>query len=296
MSLDRVAFEPGRWLTEASVLRSAGDAVFESAELAQRELLMHRRHPGDDRLFTHFAATMLWGYSLENLLKGLLVVADPGRAVRRDGDTIETSWGKGSGHNLCRLADQVEERFDQQNRALMSRMSSLTTWGGRYAIPRRLDDWASEGDDRGSKSWTSTDTATFERLYGRLHARLENADAGLSREVEHAQQECRSYRSGQRLAELHGRCRQRSEDSRTLFEDTAVHDQERSCVVCLCNAQHVFEGQIVAVLCSCGSLFDSRWAWDPSRGRVSRFVDQLDPVRPSDTWVDPSPGLGRDDS
>lgn len=46
--------------------------------------------PSDSRLSTHLAEAMLWGNALEDLLKGLIVVAAPGAATRLL--TIDEKW------------------------------------------------------------------------------------------------------------------------------------------------------------------------------------------------------------
>ena len=80
------------------------------------------------------AASLLGGYALENLLKGLRV-----KQLRAAGESIVA---KGrlrrelTGHSLISLAEAAGVPLARHERFLLERLSVTITWGGRYVAPK----------------------------------------------------------------------------------------------------------------------------------------------------------------
>jgi hypothetical protein len=102
------------------------------------------------------AASLLGGYALENLLKGLRVrqIREAGGTARRDGTLVREL----SGHDLEALADAAEVVLASHERSLLKRLTTTIAWGGRYAAPKK-------GGDSDSAVMIGSDRETI-RVFG----------------------------------------------------------------------------------------------------------------------------------
>ena len=73
---------------------------------------------------------MLFGYALENLVKGIIVCRDPTlvteKRLRR--------WDK-RGHRLIALFADAGIQLDESELNLLGRVTRMTEWKGRYPVP-----------------------------------------------------------------------------------------------------------------------------------------------------------------
>lgn len=81
------------------------------------------------------AASLLGGYALENLLKGLRVrqIREAGGTARRKGKLVREL----SGHDLAALADDAGVVLASHERFLLKRLTNTIAWGGRYVAPKK---------------------------------------------------------------------------------------------------------------------------------------------------------------
>jgi hypothetical protein len=83
-------------------------------------------------------AFMLYGFAIENLLKGILVAQDGNRVGDKKINVPRT-------HNLVELADEAKISLSAAECDLLKRLSTITTWSGRYPAAASLADFAPIG-------------------------------------------------------------------------------------------------------------------------------------------------------
>ena len=113
-------------------------------------------HPAQPGLFA--TAFLLFGYAIENLLKGLIVQAG----------------GNRTGHNLSELAKEakVMNELDKDEQELLKRLTVHVRWAGRYPVALAKE---REGIPPGSimpyaMLHPKTDAALVEQLFARLES------------------------------------------------------------------------------------------------------------------------------
>lgn len=128
------ANEPGSWVLEARRLKRAADLVFEKVATDLEKMARGSSPTELENLECTKAASLLYGLSLENLLKGLI--------IRNEGSRI-SSWTlrrwPGRGHNLVSLSKRAGVALDANSCDLLSRLSAYVEWAGRYPIPTAAD-------------------------------------------------------------------------------------------------------------------------------------------------------------
>lgn len=83
-------------------------------------------------------AFMLYGFALENLLKGVLVARDANLVGDKKINVPKT-------HDLVALADLAKISLSTTQRDLLKRLSTITTWSGRYPAAVSIEDFAPIG-------------------------------------------------------------------------------------------------------------------------------------------------------
>lgn len=86
-------------------------------------------------------AFMHYGFALENLLKGIIVMKDPSKI--RDGRI-----GVPKTHDLVSLAGTAGITLNDDEKKLLSALTTITEWSGRYPVALDLKDFQPIGIDR----------------------------------------------------------------------------------------------------------------------------------------------------
>lgn len=90
---------------------------------------------------------LLLGYSIENLLKGLLIYQFKKNNAFLENVSfdflIKTVWRVKNSHDLLKLARSAKISLSENEKSLLEKLSKYSTWGGRYHIPKD-----SEGIDK----------------------------------------------------------------------------------------------------------------------------------------------------
>jgi hypothetical protein len=116
-------------------------------------------------------AMLLYGLSIENVAKGLIVKANPPTVV--NGKLREWS---GSGHNQMELLKEAGVNLSPQEQDLAIRLTAFVEWAGRYPIPKAVQKMsAPQLKIALSTPWVPLPFSTNEReVYKKLFARLES--------------------------------------------------------------------------------------------------------------------------
>ena len=157
---------PFLWLVKAREVRRAANLVWDQF---QSELVGYACGGEDsNEPFTGSVAMMLYGFTVENLLKAALVAK--GVAVLPNGNFSKKS------HALEDLADELSVSLDANERELLERLENFLEWGGRYPIPLYADTLYPRAMLDGSKAWmigvSTKDRVRIESLIAKLQAIL----------------------------------------------------------------------------------------------------------------------------
>ena len=141
----KAAQDPAGWLTTAERLAEAAEGIVSSQdalkegyqrayEAAESEL--EASHDGiveiGHREPNYLPPGMLYGFAIENALKGL-IIAKGGASVseKKIDPKIKT-------HNLVSLATDAGIALDDNEREVLATISMLAEWAGRYPVPAKL--------------------------------------------------------------------------------------------------------------------------------------------------------------
>jgi hypothetical protein len=143
-----LSLTPWDWLKKAQLLRDASNQLFvrfENDQLAhderfERELSFDLDAPDDSVLM------MLFGFAIENLLKGLYVSTLKNAKRPRTLDELGVSR-----HGLAVIAKKVEaalgEQFSESEIKLLTDLEQTIVWRGRYPSPVDADRLISTSSD-----------------------------------------------------------------------------------------------------------------------------------------------------
>jgi hypothetical protein len=156
----RSAQGPWMWLHAADSLRDAAALIFHSAadqlsrhdtaaaEATRKAEEIHARDPTqaaiveidceEPRFLTAF---LLYGYAVENLLKGFYVAKNPA-AIGDERVRIPAH------HNLRELADAAGYIATASEIKLMEKLTTVTTWSGRYPVAKTVREHGTTGVNR----------------------------------------------------------------------------------------------------------------------------------------------------
>lgn len=122
---------PEEWLTTATNLKKAADILFAECP----EGWFPDGEPiKPDKLFVLAPASMLYGFALENAIKGYLIDKCGSFDAAKNAD--EKAW---KGHQLQALAQATGLPLTQDQRLLLASAGALVCWAGRYPVPLKLE-------------------------------------------------------------------------------------------------------------------------------------------------------------
>jgi hypothetical protein len=180
----RAAQRPASWLLTAERLREGAEAIltheqafevpyFQAHSAAVQEAMAIAYSEGNDsgvadigaRAPNYPAAQLLYGYALENLLKGIWIAKDPSLISTRKLNR------KLASHDLVKLAKQAGFVLHIQEDPVAEALSQLSVWAGRYPVALLEAEFASTPNadellDYGSRH------PIVKAMYARGHAEL----------------------------------------------------------------------------------------------------------------------------
>jgi hypothetical protein len=153
----RSAQAPLRWVYAARSLVDAATLVYHSAvdqkvrhdaaeqEAIRKASIIHDGKPTEVALVPidseeprFLPAFLLYGYAVENLLKGLYVAKNPD-AIGEDRLKVPAH------HDLCELAKEAGYTATVSELELMKKLTTITTWSGRYPVAKKVPKHAEGG-------------------------------------------------------------------------------------------------------------------------------------------------------
>lgn len=162
------------WLLSAQRLKRSGNLVFDAYADDLEKLIKGVSHDELQNLHNLEiigCAMLLYGLSLENVAKGLIVKAEPPAVVNGK----LRKWS-GSGHNQRELLKEAGVTLSPQEEDLVTRLTDFVEWAGRYPIPKIVEKMCvSQRNIDPSTPWVPLPFSTNEReVYDKLFARLES--------------------------------------------------------------------------------------------------------------------------
>jgi hypothetical protein len=130
---------PAAWALSAWDLEAASDVLFEKYQNNNTE----DGPPLDlDHERLHIPATMLFGFAVENLLKGVLIKqhGDFAKARKAINDVEKGAWN----HNLLVLAEATNYPLKEEQRRWLRTLSASIKWAGRYPTSLYVEDYTIE--------------------------------------------------------------------------------------------------------------------------------------------------------
>jgi hypothetical protein len=123
---------PAIWALNARRLKRGGDLIFDAYEIDLKAMERGVSPLELNNLEVAGAATMLFGFAIENLLKAIIKAREPG---------IKYKW-PGNGHELILLAEKANIPFNMKQKDIVQRLVKFVEWAGRYPVPWKLKDIA----------------------------------------------------------------------------------------------------------------------------------------------------------
>jgi hypothetical protein len=120
---------PEEWLTTATHLKKAADILFAECPTGWAP---DGEPINRDKLFVLAPASMLYGFALENAIKGYLIERSGSYDIAVSAN--EEAW---KGHRLQALAAGTCLPLTEQQNLLLTSVEALICWGGRYPVPLR---------------------------------------------------------------------------------------------------------------------------------------------------------------
>lgn len=156
---------PDKWLEYGTELRDAAELLWahENEALRVGAVLDSRHEPQSTFRTTAISRPyiLLSAFSIENLLKGILVAQNPSHISA--GEVSKDVWG----HNLILLTERISDlQLSQEQRELIRIAQDALPYWGRYPVPKGsnglLEEYALDQDYR----------ETFLALHSRLSKRI----------------------------------------------------------------------------------------------------------------------------
>jgi hypothetical protein len=177
------AAEPTSWLGHARTLRQAAEDLWNSGNAHSREpgselgvtVLVNWTSPDfmrpDTGGSTREVCFMVFGFALENLVKGIIVCRDPTLVSK---DRLRR-W-HGNEHDLAALFVRAAVSLSEQEHQLLERTTRITEWKGRYPVAMNFDEVGAQdwiiGYTAVSNVWPADDFVLLRQLYERAKAVL----------------------------------------------------------------------------------------------------------------------------
>lgn len=156
---------PEYWYTYAQELAETADAIFRKSK-TQFVAYIHKSSDGSvtksRRPLVSRPVLLLYGLSIENMLKGLLISEDPN--LLQGGELSKHL----KGHDLAKLSRRLKSmRFKDDEFQLLELLSDVVPYHGRYPVPRRAESMKSE--QYISESIFKACSALFKRMEMQLY-------------------------------------------------------------------------------------------------------------------------------
>lgn len=129
-----LATKPRVWLNEAFNLRYSAEALFLYDERVRKSIFTDRISPPLPGFFSARVERMLFGFSLENLIKAILL-QNPEKLNHAFGRDGNLSWGK-DGHDLLKLFDEANISLSDTEKKFVEVWQTCAIWAGRYPLPK----------------------------------------------------------------------------------------------------------------------------------------------------------------
>ncbi len=123
--------QPEAWLTTATNLKKAADILF--AECPEGWTL-DGEPINPDKLFVLAPASMLYGFALENAVKGFVI--EKCGSFDKAMNANEKAW---KGHHLQSLAQATGLSLTQEQSRLLASVEALICWAGRYPVAMKWE-------------------------------------------------------------------------------------------------------------------------------------------------------------
>ncbi len=160
---------PEAWLEEGQKLKLAGDLIYDAYTRDLKKMSEEDYWSPELRhLHISSCAMLLYGLSIENLAKGLIIkrikaeTGDPFPALEKDKKTGEDRLKKDiEGHDAIRLLGVAGVALTPEEESLLKDLSAYVNWAGRYPIPKKRGDMSMP---------LPNERATYLSLFARLEA------------------------------------------------------------------------------------------------------------------------------
>lgn len=126
--------DPKAWLHQACNLRGNLEALLLYDQQVFECVFHKKTEPPLPAFWSAGAERMLMGFSLENLVKAL-ILQDPSKADQAFVREGNLRWAVPS-HDLPKLFAEAGTDYDEQELIFLSLWTTCSTWAGRYPIPK----------------------------------------------------------------------------------------------------------------------------------------------------------------
>jgi len=128
-----LATKPDVWISEAVNLRNSTEALILYDHKTFNDIFVKKQQPALTAFFSARVERMLMGFSLENLVKALLL-QDKENIKKVFAKDHNLKWGK-DGHNLLKLFQEAKINTDLSEKVFLELWQTCAIWAGRYPMP-----------------------------------------------------------------------------------------------------------------------------------------------------------------
>jgi len=125
--------DPKAWEHQAWNLRLASDALLLHDEDESDRIFRQKVQPRLPMFWSSNIERMLMGFSLENLLKALIMMV-PEKSERAFSKEGNLRWSVSS-HDLIKLSKEADVEVTPEEEQLLDVLTTCSTWAGRYPLP-----------------------------------------------------------------------------------------------------------------------------------------------------------------
>jgi len=125
---------PGVWILSAHRLKRSADIVFNAYEIDLKAMENGSSPLELNNLEIAGVATLLYGLSIENILKAIII-----RDNLNPAESGKLREWPGSGHDLLSLAKEsgIDSNFSQSQCDILRRLGAFIEWAGKYPVPKK---------------------------------------------------------------------------------------------------------------------------------------------------------------
>lgn len=127
--------KPEIWISEATNLKNTAELLYEHEKLQMTNSSSLPDKLKTGAFFRGRIIRMMIGFSIENLLKGLIFQIEEERekVLRKDGNI---RWDAKKSHDLIYLSNLSSTSFDEEEKKKLELWQVCAVWAGRYPIPK----------------------------------------------------------------------------------------------------------------------------------------------------------------